>query len=158
MSVEVGQPAPSFELPASTGDTVSLEEYTGQGPTVLLFVPLAFTPVCTNELRIIRDDYEAYQKLDARVLAASVDSQFTLKVWADQLKLPFPLLSDFNKDTARAYGALYEDLMGLKGIAKRSAFVIDEEGIVRYRWVSEDADALPDFEAIKSVLEETRST
>jgi len=158
MSVEVGQPAPPFELPASTGDSISLADYTGQGPTVLLFVPLAFTPVCTNELRMIRDDYEAYQKLNARVLAASVDSQFTLKVWADQLKLQFPLLSDFNKETARAYGALYEDLMGLKGIAKRSAFVIDRDGVVRYRWVSEDADALPDFDEIKRVLSTTRST
>ena len=152
MSVEVGQPAPPFELPASTGDKVSLAEYTGKGPTVLLFVPLAFTPVCTNELRIMRDDYEYYQKRNARVLATSVDSQFTLRVWADQLKLPFPLLSDFNKDTARAYGALYEDLMGLKGIAKRSAFVIDEEGIVRYRWVSEDADALPNFDEMRNTL------
>lgn len=158
MSVEVGQPAPPFELPASTGDRISLAEYTGQGPTVLLFVPLAFTPVCTNELRMVRDDYQTYQKLNARVLAASVDSQFTLKVWADQLKLPFPLLSDFNKETARAYGALYEDLMGLKGIAKRAAFVIDKEGIVRYRWVSEDADALPKFDEIKNALGETRST
>lgn len=158
MSVEVGQPAPPFDLPASTGDRISLAEYTGQGPTVLLFVPLAFTPVCTNELRMIRDDYETYEKLNARVLAASVDSQFTLKVWADQLKLPFPLLSDFNKETARAYDALYEDLMGLKGIAKRAAFVIDKEGIVRYRWVSEDADALPNFDEIKGALEETRST
>jgi peroxiredoxin len=158
MSVSVGQPAPPFELAASSGDTVSLAEYTGKGPTVLLFVPLAFTPVCTNELRIIRDDFEAYQNLSARVLAASVDSQFTLKVWADQLKLPFPLLSDFNKETARAYGALYEDLMGLKGVAKRAAFVIDADGIVRYRWVSDDADALPKFDEIKGVLEETRST
>jgi peroxiredoxin len=158
MSATVGQPAPAFELAASSGDTVSLAEYTGKGPTVLLFVPLAFTPVCTNELRIIRDDFETYQKLSARVLAVSVDSQFTLKVWADQLKLPFPLLSDFNKETARAYGALYEDLMGLKGVAKRAAFVIDSEGIIRYRWVSDDADALPKFDEIKGVLEETRST
>lgn len=158
MSVEVGQPAPPFDLPASTGDRISLAEYTGQGPTVLLFVPLAFTPVCTNELRMVRDDYETYQNLNARVLAASVDSQFTLKVWADQLKLPFPLLSDFNKETARAYGALYEDLMGLKGIAKRAAFVIDKGGVVRYRWVSEDADALPNFDEIKDALEETRAT
>jgi peroxiredoxin len=158
MSVLVGQPAPPFELSASTGDTVSLADYTGRGPTVLLFVPLAFTPVCTNELRIIRDDFKTYQGLGARVLAASVDSQFTLKVWADQLKLPFPLLSDFNKETARAYGALYEDLMGLKGVAKRAAFVIDAEGVVRYRWVSDDADALPNFDEIKGVLEEIRST
>lgn len=158
MSIEVGQRAPAFELNASTGDTVSLDEYRGRGSTVLLFVPLAFTPVCTNELRMLRDDFETYQGLGARVLAASVDSQFTLKVWADQLKLPFPLLSDFNKEAARAYGALYDDLMGLKGVAKRAAFVIDKEGIVRYRWVSEDANALPDFDEIKEALKEAQST
>jgi peroxiredoxin len=158
MSVEIGQPAPPFELNASTGETVTLAEYTGKGPTVLLFVPLAFTPVCTNELRTMRDDYKSYQDFGARVLAASVDSQFTLKVWADQLKLPFPLLSDFNKEAARAYGALYEDLMGLKGVAKRAAFVIDKEGIVRYRWVTEDADVMPSFDEIKQALREVTST
>jgi peroxiredoxin len=158
MSVEVGQPAPAFELDASTGEKVSLSDYQGQGPTVLLFVPLAFTPVCTNELSVMRDDYETYTKLGARVLAASVDSQFTLKVWANQLKLPFPLLSDFNKETATAYGAIYDDLMGLRGVAKRAAFVIDRNGIIRYRWVSEDANNLPDFGELKAAVEQAAAT
>jgi peroxiredoxin len=158
MSVEVGQPAPRFALHASTGEEISLEHYRGKGPTILLFVPLAFTPVCTNELSIMRDNYESYTKLGAEVLAASVDSQFTLKVWADQLKLPFPLLSDFNKETATAYGAIYSDLMGLKGVAKRAAFVIDKDGIVRYRWVSEDANNLPDFDKLKAAVEAAAAT
>jgi len=152
MSVDIGQQAPGFELNASTGEVISLAAYRGEKSVVLLFVPLAFTPVCTNELSKMRDDYETYTKLGAEVLAASVDSQFTLRVWADQLKLPFPLLSDFNKETAAAYGAIYEDLMGLRGVAKRAVFVIDKGGIIRYRWVSEDADKLPAFEEIQAVL------
>jgi peroxiredoxin len=158
MSVEVGQRAPGFELDASTGDKVSLDQLTKKGTTVLLFVPLAFTPVCTNELSVMRDSYDTYRKLGAGILAVSVDSQFTLKVWADQLKLPFPLLSDFNREAARAYGALYEDLMGMKGVAKRAVFVIDGDGTVRYRWVSEDAGKLPNFDEILAAVKEAAST
>ncbi len=157
MSVEVGQAAPGFELEATTGESISLEERRGVGTTVLLFVPLAFTPVCTNELSIMRDEYETYTGLGAEVLAASVDSVHTLKVWGKQLDLPFPLLSDFNKDTARAYGALYEELGGLRGVAKRSAFVIDREGVVRFRWVSEDAGLLPPFDEIRAAVERAAS-
>jgi peroxiredoxin len=158
MPAEVGQPAPPFELPAASGEKVSLDELKGEKTIVLLFVPLAFTSVCTNELSTMRDNYDAYNELDAEVLGVSVDSPFTLKVWADQLKLPFRLLSDFNKETARAYGVLYEDLMGLKGVAKRSAFVIDKGGIVRYRWVSEDAGNLPDFDELLAAVKEAAST
>ncbi len=158
MSVDVGQPAPNFELDATTGDTISLRQYRGEGTTVLLFVPLAFSPVCTNELSIMRDDYEVYRKLGAEILAASVDSPFTLKVWAEQLKLPFPLLSDFNKETARAYGALHDDLMGLKGVAKRAVFVVDEDGIVRYRWVSDDPGQMPNFEEIRAAVQKASAT
>lgn len=156
--IEVGQPAPHFVLNAASGGSVSLEEHFGKGPTVLLFVPLAFTPVCTNELRMMRDDYDFYTRRDARVLGASVDSQYTLKVWSDQLRLPFPLLSDFNKETAAAYGALYEELGGLRGVAKRAAFVVDKDGIIRFRWVSEDASLLPPFDEIKAAVEEVSSS
>lgn len=158
MPAEIGQPAPHFELNASTGEVVSLEEHFGKGPTVLLFVPLAFTPVCTNELRITRDEYDFYEERKARVLGASVDSQYTLKVWSDQLKLPFPLVSDFNKEVATAYGALYEELGGLRGVAKRAAFVIDKDGVIRYRWVSEDASKLPPFDEIKAAVDEAVSS
>lgn len=158
MSVQVGQAAPGFELTASSGELVSLEQFKGERSVVLLFVPLAFTPVCTNELSIMRDNYEEYRGLGAEVVAASVDSQYTLKVWSDQLKLPFPLLSDFNKEVATAYGAIYDSLMGLKGVAKRAAFVIDKQGIVRYRWVSEDSNVLPEFDEIQAALRVSEST
>ncbi len=152
MSVEIGQRAPDFELSATTGDSIALRDLRGQGPIVLLFVPLAFSPVCTNELTKIRDDYEDYTKLGAEVMATSVDSPLTLKVWAEQLKLPFPLLSDFNKEVSRAYGALHDNLLGLKGVAKRAVFVMDGKGTVRYRWVSDDPGQLPDFDEIKTAV------
>ncbi len=158
MSAEIGQAAPGFELSSTIGDTISLAEGRGKGPTLLLFFPLAFTPPCTNELEVMREDYGEYSELGARVLAASVDSPFTLKVLAEKLSLPFPLLSDFNKETARAYGAIHEDLMGLKGVAKRSAFVIDREGVVRYRWVSDDPGQLPKFDEIKAAVAEAAAT
>ncbi len=158
MSVEIGQPAPDFELSATTGDSIALRDRRGQGPTVLLFVPLAFSPVCTNELTRMRDDYEEYAKLGAEVMAASVDSPFTLKVWAEQLKLPFPLLSDFNKEVARAYGALHENLLGLKGVAKRAVFVMDGRGTVRYRWVSDDPGQLPQFDEVKAAVKKAAAT
>jgi peroxiredoxin len=154
MSLKVGKRAPDFELNASGGGMVSLAELVREGPTVLFFVPLAFTPVCTNELGILRDKFEWYTSRGVKVVAASVDSQYTLKVWADQLKLPFPLLSDFNREAARAYGVLYEDLQGLRGVAKRSAFVIDRQGVVRYRWVSEDASMLPPLKEINAAVEQ----
>lgn len=157
MSVEVGQQAPDLKLGATTGGEISLAQYEGDRTVVLLFFPLAFTSVCTNELSIMRDEYEAYTSKGAQVLAASVDSPFTLKEWADRLELPFPLLSDFNKEAARAFGALHEDLMGLKGVAKRSAFVIDKDGVVRYSWISDDPGQLPNFEELKAAVEKAAS-
>ncbi len=152
MSIEIGQKVPALKLPSSTGDEVSLDQYVGEKPVVLLFFPLAFSPVCTNELKIMREEHDAYASKGAQVLAASVDSPFTLKAWADQLELPYPLLSDFNKEAARTFGVLHEDLMGLKGVAKRSVFVIDRDGTVQYRWVSDDPGNLPDFDEIKEAV------
>ena len=154
MSVEIGQQAPDFKPGATTGDELSLGQFKGEQPVVLLFFPFAFTSVCENELSTMRDEHDLYASKNVQVLAASVDSPFTLKEWAKKLELPFPLLSDFNKGTASAYGALHEDLGGLKGVAKRSAFVIDKDGIVRYRWISDDPGQLPNFDEIKAAVEE----
>jgi len=154
MSLDVGAKAPQFRLKSSTEEEISLSDYIGDSPTVVLFFPLAFSPVCTNELVAVRDDYRSYEKLGARVVGVSVDSQFTLRAWADQLELQFPLLSDFNKETARAYGALEDDYFGMKGVSKRAAFVIDADGKVVYRWITDDDSVLPDFEAIKSAVKE----
>ncbi|BAS26590.1 peroxiredoxin [Limnochorda pilosa] len=149
--MNVGDRAPDFTLKATGPDQVSLSDYRGKN-VVLLFFPLAFSPVCTEELCGVRDGLSEFKGLKADVLAISVDSPYTLKAFAQAENLPFPLLSDFNKEVAPRYGAYYEDLAGLKGVAKRAAFVVDGDGIVRYRWVSDVATRLPDMGAIKSAL------
>ncbi|MBI2506209.1 MAG: peroxiredoxin [Candidatus Latescibacteria bacterium] len=153
MAIKVGDQAPGFTLPNTKREAVSLESFKGKSNVVLLFVPLAFTGVCTAELCEVSAGLNTYQALNAEVLGLSVDSPFALGAWAEKEKITIPLLSDFNKQVSAAYGAQYEDLIGLKGVAKRSAFVIDKQGIIRFASVSDDAKVLPDFAAIKACLE-----
>lgn len=152
MAIQKGDTAPAFTLKDSDGNDISLSELHDGKKAVLLFFPLAFTGVCTKELCTMRDDLSVYNNLNANVAAISVDSFFTLKEFKSQNDLNFPLLSDFNKETAKAYGALYDEFFGMTGVAKRSAFVIDEQGKVLYSEILEDAGSLPDFSAIKEVL------
>ena len=152
MSVQIGEKAPNFTLRATDKSEVSLEDYKGKN-VVLLFFPLAFTGVCTEELCSMRDDISSYENLDAQILAVSVDTVFVLGEFKKQQNYNFPLLSDFNKDVSRSYGALYETfVLDMKGVSKRSAFVIDKEGVVRYAEVLESAGDLPNFEAVKETL------
>ena len=153
MALQVGDSAPKFTLKNTSLEEVSLDSQLDQN-VVLLFVPLAFTGVCTAELCDISQGINAYQELGARVLGVSVDSPFALKNWAEKESIQIPLLSDFNREVSAAYGAQYEELLGLKGVAKRSAFVIDRSGTIRYASVSDDAKVLPDFEAIKACLQD----
>lgn len=153
MIIKKGDKAPNFTLRASDTAEVSLSGYEGKN-VVLLFFPLAFTGVCTTELCTMRDDITTYNNMNANVLAVSVDSPFALAKFKEEQKLNFPLLSDFNKTVSRSYGALYEDfVLDMKGVSKRSAFVIDEKGIIRYAEVLENAGDLPNFAAIKEALE-----
>jgi peroxiredoxin len=153
MPIRVGEPAPDFALRGTQSkDPIRLSSFKGQQNVVLLFFPLAFTSVCTKEMCSIRDSYSEYGKLYAQVLGVSVDSQFALDAWSRQEGFPFPLLSDFNRDVSASYDALYENLMGLKGVSKRAAFVIDRAGVVRYAQVLEKASDLPDFAAVRQVL------
>jgi len=152
MSANVGDSAPGFSLKNTDLQDVSLADYAGKS-VVLLFVPLAFTGVCTQELCDISAGINAYDDLGAQVLGISVDSPFSLKAWAEKEGITIPLLSDFNKEVSAAYSAQFEDLMGLKGIAKRSAFVVDGAGTIRYASVSDDPKILPDFAAIKACLQ-----
>ncbi len=152
MSVNVGDIAPNFTLRSFDKSEVSLENHRGKN-IVLLFFPLAFTGVCTTELCTMRDDIATYNNLSAEVLAISVDSLFVLEKFREEQNLNFPLLSDFNKNVSQAYGALYEDfVLDMKGVSKRSAFVIDKEGIIRYAEVLESAGDLPNFDKIKATL------
>lgn len=152
MNIKVGDPAPDFTLRSSDKAEVSLANYKGKN-IVLLFFPLAFTSVCTDELCAVRDELSYYNGVNAEVLALSVDSLFTLEKFKAEQGYQFTLLSDFNKNVSRAYGALYEDfVLDMKGVSKRSAFVIDKEGIVQYAEVLESAGDIPNFSAIKETL------
>ncbi|MEM1327491.1 MAG: peroxiredoxin [Bacteroidota bacterium] len=152
MQVKVGDKAPDFSLTSDAKETVSLSDYKGKN-VVLLFFPLAFTGVCTEELCTMRDDIASYNNMDAEVVAVSVDSPFTLEEFKKQQGYNFPLLSDFNKEVSGQYGSLYDDfVMGMKGVSKRSAFVIDKDGVVRYAEVLQNAGEMPNFEDMKATL------
>jgi len=152
MKIQKGDKAPNFTLRDTDTSEVNLSGYEGKN-VVLLFFPLAFTDVCTTELCTMRDDMKLYNDMNAEVLAISVDSPFTLAKFKEEQDLNFSLLSDFNKTVSRSYGALYEDfVLDLKGVSKRSAFVIDTKGIIRYAEVLENAGEQPNFAAIKETL------
>jgi peroxiredoxin len=152
MSVQVGQDAPDFTLKNTDMQDVTLSAFRGQKNVVLLFVPLAFTGVCTTELCSVRDDLNTYAQLNAEVLGLSVDSPFAQKAWKEKEQLNFTLLSDFNRQVVKAYGAQYDNLIGLQGVAKRAAFVIDKKGKIRYAEVLENARDLPNFDQINATL------
>ena len=155
MTLSVGTTAPDFTLKTKTPEglsEVSLSSHKESSSVVLLFFPFAFTGVCTEETCSVRDDLSTYENLNAKVYGISVDSPFAQEAMALKENLNFPLLSDFNKETSLAYGVLYEDFIGFKGVSKRSAFVISKNGKILFAWSSEDPKQLPDFEAIKAVL------
>lgn len=152
MSINVGQMAPDFSLYNTDKKEVKLSDLRGK-KVIIHFFPQAFTGVCTTQLCTMRDNINYYTNLNAVVLGISVDSVFTLGKFKEQENYNFDLLSDFNKETARAYGSIYEDwILGMKGVAKRSAFVIDEEGKVIYAEVLESAGDLPDFSKIEQAV------
>jgi peroxiredoxin len=156
MSVQVGQPAPSFSLYDSEKKKVSLDDFKGKN-VLLLFFPQAFTGTCTKELCSMRDDIALYDQANAQVLGISVDSLFTLARYKDDQQLNFPLLSDFNKEVSKAYGCLYDTFVfDMHGVSKRSAFVIDKMGIIRYAEVLENAPDLPNFNLIQKSLSELK--
>jgi peroxiredoxin len=152
MPVKVGQFAPDFCLYSSDKKQVSLSDYKSQN-VLLLFFPLAFTDVCTRELCSVRDNISWYNQVNATVFGISVDALHTLAKFKEDQQLNFTLLSDFNKEVSRLYDSIYEMFgYGMKGVSKRSAFVIDKNGIVRYAEVLENAGEVPDFNKIKEVL------
>ena len=151
MAADVGSTAPDFTLTNQDRQPVTLSEQRGK-PVVLAFFPAAFSSVCQKELCTFRDSMARLGQANAQVYGISVDTFFTLKAFHDQQKLSFPLLSDFNKQAIREYGVFNEDMIGLKGIAKRAVFVIDKNGVVRHREVLEDARNEPDYDKVFSAL------
>lgn len=150
--LKVGDKAPNFTLKNTDQKEVSLKDFEGKN-LVILFFPLAFTSVCTAELCEIRDNYAQYQGMNADVVGISVDSPFTLAKFKEQENYNFDLLSDFNKEASEAYGALYDDLMGLKGVSKRASFVVGKDGELKYATVLPSAGDMPDFDKIKKAIE-----
>jgi peroxiredoxin len=152
MSLQIGSPAPQFTLVSSSLKEVSLADFKGK-KVVLHFFPMAFTGVCTTQLCTMRDSFGYYEGQNAVILGISVDSPFTLAKFKEENNYQFDLLSDFNKEVSAAYGAIYEEFVfGLKGVAKRSAFVIDENQQIIYAEVLESAGDLPNFEAIAAIV------
>ena len=156
MKIETGQAAPDFLMYDTDKNPVRLAELKGNN-VVLLFFPFAFTSTCTKELCATRDDIAFYGNVQAMVFGISVDAPYSLKVFKEQQHLNFPLLSDFNKTVSETYGCIYDRWgMELKGVSKRSAFVIDKNGIIQYAEILENAGDIPNFDAIKSTLESLR--
>lgn len=151
-TLELGKEAPDFELPSTAGGTFRLSSVRGVRPVVMLFFPLAWSSVCTQELCSVRDDFARYRDLDAQVVGISIDSVFALRAWGKEQGFDFPLLSDFNRDVIELYDVVDPDLFGQKRVARRSAFVIDREGLLRYREVCPTAGDLPDFSALLAAL------
>ena len=153
MSTEVGQRPPDFQLPDQDRKPRSLKDFSGK-KTVLAFFPGAFTSVCTKEMCTFRDSVQNMNALNAQVVGIDVNDPFTNKAFADQNKLQFPILSDYARSTVEQYKVKHDDFAGMKGYtaAKRSIFVLDDKGAVRYRWVSDDPLKEPNYEEIKTAL------
>ncbi len=152
MSLKIGDQAPDFTLVNSDLKEVSLKDFAGK-KAIIHFFPLAFTGVCTTQLCTMRDNFSYYEGLGAQVLGISIDSPFTLAKFKEDNNYQFPLLSDFNKDVSQAYGAFYDEFVfNMKGVAKRAAFVIDENQKIIYAEVLESAGDLPNFKAIDDIV------
>ncbi len=152
MKLKAGDKAPDFFLMTSDKHPVTNETIRGKR-TLFLFFPAAFTSTCTKELCAVRDDISRYNNLKIDVFGISTDMIYSLKKYKEEQQLNFPLASDYNKDVTEAFGVAYESFnYGMKGVSKRSAFIIDEKGIIQYAEVLENASELPDFEAIHRVI------
>ena len=160
MATQVGEKAPDFNLPTKTAEgpkKVRLSDNAGKKNSVLLFFPMAFTGVCTKEMCDVSQGLNAFTGLNAVVYGISGDNPFAQEAWAQKEKIQVPLLADYDHAVARAYGIAYESFLaeknlGQSGVPKRSAFVVDKAGIVRYAWVSDNPGNLPNFEEIKAAL------
>ena len=153
MAVEVGQAAPDFTLFDSDRQQRSLGEFKGKN-VVLAFYPGAFTGVCTTEMCALRDSSAQFNDLNAQVLGISVDPIFSLKVFSEQNNLNFPLLSDYSRQTVNTYDVAIENFAGMDGYtaAKRAVFVVDKEGVVRYKWVGDTPGVEPVYDEIRQAL------
>lgn len=154
MVLRVGQRVPDFALPDYNKQERKLSEFVQKGKVVLAFFPFAFSGGCDREMCTFRDSVTKLNGLRATVVGISVDSLFTLKVFAQTYNLEYPLLSDFNKKVTRAFHVLQDPWVnfGYRGVAKRSVFVLDRKGILRYRWVTDDPTQEPQYDEVLESL------
>jgi peroxiredoxin len=164
MALPVGSKAPDFSLATKTDDgpkQIRLSEQVGKKNVLLLFFPMAFTGVCTTEMCDVSQGLGAYSDLNATVYGISGDNPFAQDAWAKKENITVPLLSDYEHHVARSYGVAYDEFaphlnLGMGGVAKRSAFIVDRDGVIQYSESSDDAKQLPNFEKIKARLTELK--
>ena len=164
MPLTVGTKAPDFILSTKTADgpkQVKLSDNFGKKNTLLLFFPMAFTGTCTTEMCDVSNGLSAYSNMNAAVYGISGDNPFAQEAWAQKEKITVPLLSDYEHKAAKAYDVMYDSFLpqlnlGMAGVAKRSAFIIDKDGVVQYAESNDDAKQLPNFDKIKSRLAELK--
>ena len=153
--VDTGDAAPDVSAPMTKPDgnieTFTLEEALEDGPVVLAFFPGAFTSVCTGEMVTFRDRLDGLSETGASLYGVSIDTPFALGEFAEQNGLNFPLISDSNKTLIDAYDVSMDfDALGIRNVAKRAVFVIDEDGTVAYAWVADDPGIEPDYDAVET--------
>lgn len=156
MAVSTGQTAPDATLFMTPKETARISDFRGR-PVVLLFFPLAFSGVCTEEMCSMAEDYSAYASLGAEVIGISVDSPYTNQKFAEACNATFPIASDFNREATRAFGVLRPTLgIGLENVSERAAFVLAGNGEVVYSWVGENPGVMPDFNDIRAAVEKLK--
>jgi Peroxiredoxin len=157
MSIEVGTKAPDFALYDTDRKERKLSEFLGK-KVVLAFYPGAFTGVCTKEMCTFRDSMSRFNDVNANVIGISVDPPFSNKAFAEQNKLNFPILSDYERKVVRLYGVFHDDFLGLKGYtaAKRAVFVIGTDGKVSYKWISDNPGVEPQYEEVIKAVQQAR--
>ena len=153
MALKIGDKAPDFTLYDTEKKSRSLKEFLGQ-KSVLAFYPGAFTGVCTKEMCALRDSMSRFNDMNARVVGISVDGPIANKAFATQNNIQFPLLSDFDRAVVKSYDILLENFAGLTGysVAKRSVFVLDKGGVIRYAWVSDNPGVEPNYEEVAKAV------
>lgn len=152
MALRTGDKVPPFSLPHKPKEMTDVGQYIGKEPVVLLFFPFSFSGVCTKEMCHMRDTWSQWTKLGVKVFGITIDSPFVTDLFRTQNNIPFPILSDFNRDVAKQFDVLHAELMGLKDITKRAAFVIDADGKIVYDWVSDDPGQMPKFDEIEAAV------
>jgi len=153
MTLNVGDQAPNFELVDTELKMRTLDEFKGK-KIILSFFVAASSPVCETELCTFRDSWDELSNLGAQVIAISNDGPFANKAFAEKNNLKFPILGDYKSKTIRDYDVLMQHLLHVKDYdaAKRSVFIVDENGKIGYKWVSDDPLVEPNYQEIKDFL------